>query len=63
LNNDFVATILRDHIEGRTQYPVHLFILASLELWFRVFIDSPRLECPKGSLEELLEDEPVVVRR
>ena len=63
LNNDFVAAILRDHIEGRAQYTNPLFILASLELWFRIFIDSPRPECPQASLEELLDDEPVVARR
>jgi asparagine synthase (glutamine-hydrolysing) len=63
LNNDFVAAILRDHIEGRTQYTNPLFILASLELWFRIFIDSPRMECPQASLEELLDDESVVARR
>ena len=55
LNDAFVARILRDHLEGRTQYGNQLFILASLELWFRVFIDSSCLECPQVSAEELLE--------
>ncbi len=55
LNDAFVAHILRDHLEGRTQYGNQLFILASLELWFRVFIDSSHLECPQVSTEELLE--------
>jgi asparagine synthase (glutamine-hydrolysing) len=59
LNNECVATILRDHLEGRTQYTNQLFILASLELWFRVFIDTPELICPQVSLEELLDDDPV----
>jgi asparagine synthase (glutamine-hydrolysing) len=63
LNNDCVAALLRDHLEGRYQYTSQLFILASLELWFRVFIDSPRQECPHASLEELLDNEPVVVMR
>ncbi len=54
-NDAFVARILRDHLEGRTQYGNQLFILASLELWFRVFIDSSCLECPQVSAEELLE--------
>jgi asparagine synthase (glutamine-hydrolysing) len=63
LNNECVASILRDHLEGRHQYTNQLFILASLELWFRVFIDSPRLEHPNVSLEELLDDEPVVAVR
>jgi asparagine synthase (glutamine-hydrolysing) len=59
LNNECVATILRDHLEGRTQYTNQLFILASLELWFRVFIDTPELAYPEGALEEFLEDEPI----
>ena len=71
----FVAQMLRDHLEGRTNYQAQLFLLASLELWFRVFIDrtgpsftmagtSPAttcLECPQGSLEALLEEERVLV--
>src|SRR5205823_1616626 len=61
LNDAFVARILRDHLEGRTHYANQLFILASLELWFRVFIDNPRLESPHISAEDLLlEDERVV---
>ncbi len=56
LNNDCVANILREHLTGKTNYSNQLFILASLELWFRVFIDSPRLEYPQMSTEELLED-------
>ena len=55
LNEAFVARLLRDHLEGRTNYQSQLFILASLELWFRVFIDSPHLEFPQVSTEELLE--------
>jgi asparagine synthase (glutamine-hydrolysing) len=57
LNNDYVAYLLRNHLEGRTNYAAQLFTLASLELWFRVFIDSPRLEAPQGSTEDLLERE------
>jgi asparagine synthase (glutamine-hydrolysing) len=59
LNNECVATILHDHLQGRTQYTNQLFILASLELWFRIFIDTPELTYPRASLEELLDDEPV----
>src|SRR5204863_5877725 len=55
LNNECVAYLLRDHMEGRTNYAGQLFILASLELWFRIFIDSSRLESPQLSVEELLE--------
>ena len=55
LNNGFVASMLRDHLEGRMNYQAQLFLLASLELWFRVFMDSTRLECPHFSLEELLD--------
>ncbi len=60
LNDAFVAHLLRDHLEGRTNYQAQLFTLASLELWFRVFIDSTHLEYPQVSVEDLLEDRPVV---
>ncbi len=56
LNSEFVATMLRDHLEGKTNYQAQLFLLASLELWFRVFIDSTQLDYPQQSVEELLED-------
>ncbi len=55
LNTAFVARLVRDHLEGRANYQAQLFTLASLELWFRVFIDAHRLEYPYGSVEELLE--------
>ena len=61
LNNEYVARLLRDHLQGRTEYGAQLFILASLELWFRVFIDSAHLEYPQGSVEELLEVEDRLV--
>src|SRR6266702_85502 len=57
LSNEFVASLLSDHLESRTQYGNQLFILASLELWFRVFIDNNRLEYPQMSVEQLLEEE------
>jgi len=60
LNDAFVARILRDHLDGRTQYANQLFILASLELWFRIFIDNSRLECPQASLADLLGDKSIV---
>jgi asparagine synthase (glutamine-hydrolysing) len=60
LNNAFVAKLLDDHLAGRTNYGNQLFILASLELWFRVFIDNTSLEYPQVSVEELLEDKAVV---
>ena len=56
LNEGFVASMLRDHLEGRMNYQAQLFLLASLEIWFRVFIDSTPLECPCVSVEELSED-------
>jgi asparagine synthase (glutamine-hydrolysing) len=57
LNDTFVASLLRDHLEGRTAYSNQLFILASLELWFRIFIDNSRLDYPQESVEDLLEQE------
>ena len=55
LNNEFVARLLRDHMEGKTNYQAQLFSLASLELWFRVFIDNSQLEYPQLSTEALLD--------
>jgi asparagine synthase (glutamine-hydrolysing) len=52
--DDFVAQLLRDHLEGRVNYAIQLFLLASLELWFRVFIDGSSLACPQGSLEDMV---------
>jgi predicted dehydrogenase len=40
-----------------------LYLLASLELWFRVFIDTSELAYPQVFLEELLDDKPVVLGR
>lgn len=60
LNNTFVAKLINDHLAGRTNYEKQLFILASLELWFRIFIDNTSLEYPQVSVEELLEDKTVV---
>ena len=56
LNNACVARLLHDHLEGKTNYELQLFILASLELWFRIFIDGPRLGPAELSVEALLED-------
>jgi asparagine synthase (glutamine-hydrolysing) len=49
-----VARLVNDHINGRTDYGKQLFILASLELWFRVFIDNTSLDVPRESVEDLL---------
>ncbi len=61
LNDAFVAHLLHDHLEGKTNYQAQLFLLASLELWFRVFIDGSTLECPQASTEELLEEDKSLV--
>jgi asparagine synthase (glutamine-hydrolysing) len=58
---DFIERMLRDHLDGKTNYQAQIFTLASLELWFRVFIDPPNLEMPQGSVEELLSEEYVVI--
>jgi asparagine synthase (glutamine-hydrolysing) len=62
-NDAFVARMVRDHLEGKTNYQAQLFALASLELWFRVFIDSPQLAMPQASVEELLDEERGVIPR
>ena len=63
LNSEYVEMMLREHREGRTQYGGQLFILASLELWFRVFIDNPQLLCPQSSVEQMLEEDTTSLSR
>lgn len=60
-NEDFIAQMVRDHLEGRVNYQAQLFTLASLELWFRVFIDTPQLTMPDLSVEDLLAEDKVIV--
>ncbi len=45
--------LLREHLSGRGNYQAQLFTLASLELWFRVFIDPPALN-PDGPRSDLV---------
>ncbi|GCE25384.1 asparagine synthetase B [Dictyobacter alpinus] len=56
-NDAYIAQMVQDHLDGKTNYQAQIFTLASLELWFRVFIDTPDLEKPEGSVEELLMQE------
>ena len=60
LNHAFVSRLLREHLEGRTNYQAQLFTLASLEIWFRVFIDNTDLEYSRLHGEALREDTFVV---
>jgi hypothetical protein len=53
--------MVRDHLEGKTNYQAQLFMLASLELWFRVFIDRPQLAPPQETVEQLLDEERAAV--
>ncbi|HXR64633.1 MAG TPA: asparagine synthase (glutamine-hydrolyzing), partial [Ktedonobacteraceae bacterium] len=39
----YIEYLLRAHLDGQRNYQAQLFTLASLELWFRVFIDPPDL--------------------
>ncbi len=61
-NDDVVARLLRNHLEGTTNYQSQLFILASLELWFRVFIDRADLTCPQETIEELLAEKIAIMK-
>ncbi|GCE17405.1 asparagine synthase (glutamine-hydrolyzing) [Dictyobacter kobayashii] len=56
-NNAYIEQMVRDHLSGKTNYQAQIFTLASLELWFRIFIDTPDLNKPQGSVEELLAEE------
>jgi len=50
-NHACIEGLLRDHLDGRSNYQAQLFTLASLELWFRVFIDPPIIAAPNQLLE------------
>lgn len=56
-NQDYIAYMIREHLEGRINFQAQIFTLASLELWFRIFIDSPQLAIPECSVEDLLAEE------
>ncbi|GCF08220.1 asparagine synthase (glutamine-hydrolyzing) [Dictyobacter arantiisoli] len=58
---DYIQKIMQDHLAGKTNYQAQIFTLASLELWFRVFIDTPTLEMPQGSMETFLAEEQAIV--
>jgi asparagine synthase (glutamine-hydrolysing) len=47
-NYTFVEQMLHTHLAGRQNYQAQLFTLASLELWFRVFIDPSHLVAPQN---------------
>ena len=55
-NEAFVGHMLHEHLEGRTNYQAQLFILASLELWFRIFIDPDRLDIAGLEKEEKMAE-------
>lgn len=50
-DHTFVERLLCDHLDGRSNYQAQIFTLASLELWFRVFIDPPSLNAPQTILD------------
>lgn len=56
-NADYIERIVQDHLHGKTNYQAQIFTLASLELWFRVFIDTTTLSIPQLSVEEMLQAE------
>jgi asparagine synthase (glutamine-hydrolysing) len=47
-----VEYLLHAHLQGQQNYQTQLFALASLELWFQVFIDPPRPVRPDISTRE-----------
>lgn len=47
-NHVCIARMLCEHLAGRSNYQAQLFTLASLELWFRVFIDPSQLAAPES---------------
>jgi hypothetical protein len=55
-DHTFVERMLRDHLDGRSNYQAQIFTLASLELWFRVFIDPTALDAPQELLNGLQQE-------
>jgi asparagine synthase (glutamine-hydrolysing) len=51
--------LLGEHLAGRQNYQAQLFTLASLELWFRVFIDppGPNLDKPSKGVEAWCQEQ------
>jgi asparagine synthase (glutamine-hydrolysing) len=45
-NYTFIEYLLHAHLQGRQNYQAQLFTLASLELWFQVFIDPAKPSRP-----------------
>jgi asparagine synthase (glutamine-hydrolysing) len=62
-NHVFIEQMLNDHLDGRKNYQAQIFTLASLELWFRVFIDPPNLTSPQTILAELEQEQMVTTGR
>lgn len=60
-NNEYIEHIVHNHLTGKTNYQAQIFTLASLELWFRVFIDPARLTIPQGSTLDLVDEESAIL--
>jgi len=60
-NNEYIEHIVHDHLAGKTNYEGQIFMLASLELWFRVFIDPAQLAIPQGSVLDLIDEEQAII--
>ena len=64
-DNAGIEHLLREHLAGRQNYQAQLFLLASLELWFRVFIDPPGsdLDRPLKGGEARQQENSVTLRQ
>jgi asparagine synthase (glutamine-hydrolysing) len=60
-NNEYIERIVHDHLAGKTNYQGQIFMLASLELWFRVFVDPTQLAIPQGSVLDLIDEEQAII--
>jgi asparagine synthase (glutamine-hydrolysing) len=60
-NNEYIEQIVHAHLAGKTNYEGQIFMLASLELWFRVFIDPTQLARPRGSVLDLIDEEQAMI--
>lgn len=60
-NHEYIERIVHDHLAGKTNYQAQIFTLASLELWFRVFIDPAKLTLPQGSTLDLVDEKQAIL--
>ncbi len=50
----YIESILREHMEGRANHELRLWILLNLELWHRMYIEGDSLDAVRDTVSRLL---------